>query len=491
MVNENVAAIYKKIINSYFDNNNYQESYRLGYHFSPPLGWMNDPNGLCYYNGEYHIYFQHIYPINDKEWSPMGWGHASTKDFKNYTIHPMAIYADESGMAWSGSCVYDEHNTSGFFKDGGGLVAAYTRTLPEIYWQKISIAHSSDGIVFTDYENNPVLPNTDFIQNFRDPKVFYHEPTKRWIMIIAGGTARFYESKDLKNWTFLSKNEDIFSECPDFFPLPVDGDKSNIKWVFMLGGRFHQQKKCAYCIGSFDGTKFTVEAGPFDLNHGADIYAPQSFANIYGKVLWIYWMDFWTNKDRPYQHQSVPYELSLKTIDGVGVRLVQTPSTLLHSLREDSIEAENINLDKPYAPDIVSNQYEMHAQLKCKAGSFKIELLKSANETVVLEYNRADNTLTLDRSQSGNMKILEDSPKVFTAPLLANRDDIDLTILVDRGSVEVFVNGGEDVITALVYPDEKDKTLLFSSSGDTVLKNLKLYKLSSIKVNKSKEFEEG
>ena len=265
----------------------YSEPYRPQYHYTPVEGWTNDPNGLTFFNGEWYLFAQHTGTFSQQQ----AWGQAVSTDLLHWKHLPIAIWPDEHGAIWSGSAVIDEHDTSGFFDGKAGMVCIFTYFDPS---RMAANRRASPTVPMADISplmrKNPVIPQLRYQEgqpddkDFRDPKVFWHEPTKRWIMVVAGGTLRFYSSPNLRDWTFESINSDIHTECPDFFPMAIDGDAAQTKWVLSGGGRW-------YRTGSFNGHKFTPDSGEIRFNYGPDAYASQSWDSAPdGRRLMISWM---------------------------------------------------------------------------------------------------------------------------------------------------------------------------------------------------------
>jgi fructan beta-fructosidase len=283
----------------------YTEPFRPQYHFSPPAGWMNDPNGLLYYEGEYHLYYQAI-PHTHESKGPKHWGLALSRDLVHWQPMPIALYPDELGEIWSGSAVVDWHNSSGLQSGREKvLVALYTSRTEAA--QQQSLATSNDrGRSWTKYEGNPVISNSEY-KDFRDPKVFWHPPTDRWIMIlVAGHQVMIYTSTNLKAWEFASQfgaDEDeggTIWECPDLFPLAVDGNEAEKKWVMLvslLGAAPNGGTATRYFVGDFDGRSFTNASPPQTvqwLDYGCDNYATITFSDVpHGRRLGIGWMSNW------------------------------------------------------------------------------------------------------------------------------------------------------------------------------------------------------
>ena len=286
----------------------YSERFRPQFHFSPKSNWMNDPNGLIFENDRYHLFYQ-FYP-DSTVWGPMHWGHATSEDLTHWTHQPIALYPDSLGYIFSGSAVMDYKNSSGLGSENQpAIVAIYTYHNMEYErsgrndYQTQGIAFSLDhGMTWEKYDGNPVIKNPG-IKDFRDPKVFWHEPTQKWILIlVAGDNARIYNSKNLIDWTFLSDfghNEGAHGgvwECPDLFPLTTDqGDQ---KWVLIISinpGGPQGGSATQYFVGDFDGQKFTAAQKESKwLDFGRDNYARVTYNDApEGKRILMGWMSNW------------------------------------------------------------------------------------------------------------------------------------------------------------------------------------------------------
>ena len=324
-------------------SSHYHEPQRPQFHFSPPQMWMNDPNGMVYYKGEYHLFYQH-YP-EDKVWGPMHWGHAVSKDLVYWRNLPIALYPDSLGLIFSGSAVIDWKNTSGFGINGQPpMVAMFTHHLMagekagRSDFQYQSIAYSNDaGRSWTKYKGNPVIPNPG-IRDFRDTKVIWHEGSKQWIVVLAAqNQVRFYGSPDLKNWTFLSNfgaehgNHGGVWECPDFFPLKVSGSNQT-KWVLLQSinpGGPNGGSATQYFVGEFDGKSFRNDNAPDKvlwIDWGRDNYAGVTWSDApAGRRLFMGWMSNWDYAQNVPTHPwrsatTVARELSLRqTSEGLRV----------------------------------------------------------------------------------------------------------------------------------------------------------------------------
>ncbi|MWA15184.1 GH32 C-terminal domain-containing protein [Streptomyces sp. BA2] len=250
------------------DTSPYSETYRPQFHFTPKKNWMNDPNGLVYYKGEYHLFYQ--YNPNGNSWGDMSWGHTVSKDLVRWKELPLALSHDDKEAVFSGSAVVDWNNTTGFgTKKNPPMVAIYTSAYKDTGIQAQSLAYSTDrGRTWTKYKGNPVIDLGS--KEFRDPKVQWHAPTKSWLMTVSLSTehkVQFYSSKNLKDWKLLSDFGPAGAtggvwECPDLFPLPVDGDKKRTKWVLVVNinpGGIAGGSAAQYFVGDFDGKKFTAD----------------------------------------------------------------------------------------------------------------------------------------------------------------------------------------------------------------------------------------
>lgn len=457
----------------------YNEVYRPQYHFTPVGNWMNDPNGLVYYQGMYHLFYQ--YNPAAMVWGPMHWGHAVSTDLVHWQTLPIALFPDDAGDIWSGSIVADTTDSSGFFNGGSGLVAIYTaaHTVP----QQQSIAYSKDGgTTWTKYAGNPVIPNPG-VADFRDPKVFWYAPTQRWIMIVAGGTVRFYSSPDLKTWTSESQLTEQ-TECPDLFPLPVDGNVQHQEWVLSLGGR-------SYELGTFNGHTFSKTAGPFTVDFGADFYAAQSYSNIPtsdGRRIWIGWMDNWDYAQQtptaPWRGaMTVPRSLSLKTF-AEGVRLVQTPVTELQGLRgqHTSLDSQKITAGSHTLAAVSGDTLDITAQFHIgTASEFGLAVRTGTGQQTTIGYDVSARQLFVDRTQSGTSSFSGSFAARHVAALVPNNNTVKMRILVDRSSVEVFGDDGHVVFTDQIFPDASSQGVqVYATGGSVTLSSLDAYQVNSI-----------
>ena len=468
-------------------------------HYYPREKWMNDPNGLVYFQGEYHLFYQ--YNPEAMVWGPMHWGHAVSNDMVRWEHLSIALYPDELGTIFSGSIVVDWKNTSGFFKDAPGLVAVFTHHGAD--GQRQSIAWSKDrGRTWVKYEGNPVLERPGY-KDFRDPKVFWFEPQCKWIMILAcGDRAGIYASLDLKAWEHLCDFGPITGlgdgvwECPDLFQLPVSDNTGNMKWVLKVDisdGAVAGGSGGVYFIGKFDGGSFTLEEGQSFhwIDYGKDFYAAQSFSDIPeadGRRIWIAWMNNWkyANLIPAENHRgtmSIPRKLALRNSAIDGIKLVQTPVEELASYRT-SIYQESGFVLMPGECRILENVCSDTTEIIVEFGSgtdsrLVMEVRRGEEEKIIIGYSALNSELSVDRTLSGRTEFSPDYAEVHKAMLESVDNKVKLHIVLGRCSVEVFGNDGEVVITDLIFPCEESRGFMIYSIEELVtIDYLSVYKLS-------------
>jgi fructan beta-fructosidase len=468
--------IASEIVSS--DTANYLEKHRPQLHFSPPAKWMNDPNGMVFHNGEYHLFYQY-YP-DSTVWGPMHWGHAVSKDLVRWTHLPIALYPDSLGYIFSGSAVVDKANTSGFGTvDKPPLVAIFTyhdnakEKAGAIDYQSQGIAYSNDdGRTWTKYPSNPVLKNQG-IRDFRDPKVFWHEGTNKWIMILAvKDHVELWNSPNLREW---SKSSDFgvdygahggVWECPDLFQLPVRGT-ADTKWVMLVSinpGGPNGGSATQYFIGDFDGRKFEAAVAKTDtswIDYGPDNYAGVTWSNApENRKIFLGWMGNWDYaQEVPTEvwrsATTAPRDLELiSTKQGYRIASHIAPEfvsaaqpTEIFNVAEimDSIRL-NPDANDDFSTCILSGEIE--------GGSFNVQFYNSLEQRVVIGYDVERNEFYIDRSNSGNTDFAPDFVKKASAPRFSNTHTIPFTIVSDHASVEVFFDDGLSVMTAIFFPDE-------------------------------------
>ena len=480
----------------------YVERYRPQYHFTPAVNWMNDPNGLVYYKGEYHLFYQYN-PLGIT-WGHMSWGHAVSTDLVHWRHLPVPIPEENGVMAFSGSAVVDWNNTSGFGRGGEPpLVAIYTGHREGN--QSQYIAYSTDrGRTWTRYAGNPVLDIG--VADFRDPKVFWYAPNKRWVMVVALSPQRklqFYGSPDLKRWTQLSEFGPAAAvggvwECPDLFELPVDGDTQKTRWVLIVNlnpGAIAGGSGTQYFVGDFDGSRFTTAASgstPATLwaDYGKDFYAAVSWSDIPprdGRRVWIGWMNNWQYGDKiptsPWRSaQSVPRTLALRT-SGEGIRLVQQPVSELRRLRtmHRSLGPRTIREGTTTLTGISGRSLEIIAEFDVgTATELGFKVRTGRDEETVIGIDRRVGQLFVDRTRSGEVGFHPEFSGRHTAPLRVSNGRVRLHILVDWSSVEVFAGAGESVITEQIFPSpESNGVALYARGGTARLRSLDAWALRS------------
>jgi fructan beta-fructosidase len=464
-----------------------------GYHFSPPAHWLNDPNGLVYHDGEYHLFYQ--YNPHDTVWGPMHWGHAVSRDLVHWQHLPIALYPDEHGMIFSGSAVVDEHNTAGFGRNA--LVAIFTYNKDRIETQ--NIAFSTDrGRTWEKYAGNPVIPHPGDRKDIRDPKVFWHND--HWVMVLAAGDqVLFYVSPNLKDWEVSGNfgggfgSTDGVWETPDLFPLPVNASDSS--WVLTVGvgnGAYAGGSGTQYFIGDFDGRTFT-SLNPKEtvlwMDHGADFYAPQSWNNEpNGRRITLGWMSNWQYaRETPAETWrgmfSLPRELSLAKTEN-GLRLAQAPLRELKNLRDERYHWQNETL-KPgvnLLEGITGDCFEILAELEInpQAAMVGFRLRLGETEYTLVGFDVQRQQLVLDRQRSGAVEFHESFAAMHSVKLQRTDDVLRLHIFLDRYSVEVFAEDGCVVMTDLIFPSASSRRLeLFVAGGEIKLNRLDVYRLEA------------
>ncbi len=469
----------------------YDEPFRPQYHFSPPEKWMNDPNGLVYSQGIYHLFYQY-YP-DDIVWGPMHWGHATSKDMLHWKNKPIALYPDANGLIFSGSAVVDFKNTSGLgTEENPPLVAIFTYHDMEkekaggVDFQTQGIAYSLDnGESFTMYAGNPVLLNTEF-RDFRDPKVFWDDRSGQWVMaLVAGDHLRLYRSDNLLEWTFMSRfGEDQGAhggvwECPDLFELPIAGTNES-KWVLLISinpGAPNGGSGTQYFVGDFDGTTFTTAQEKIKwLDWGTDNYAGVTYNHTPdGDRIFIGWMSNWDYaRDTPTEvwrsAMTLPRTLDLAIIEGDYSLLNYPIEAVTSLLSENSLEDLDIAAaSQETIPLGDGNQCEV--RFTTAATDFEMTFNNDAGEQLTLRMEGDKKRLTLDRSQSG----IADFKATFGSAQLMPMDhlpegEVELRVLLDASSVEVFVNKGQYVMTSQLFPINSYTDLTIANSGSTPVK---------------------
>lgn len=476
-----------------FDMTN-KEMFRPVYHHTPVYGWMNDPNGMFYKDGVYHLYFQ--YNPYGSVWGNMHWGHSTSTDLMHWNFEGCAIVPDAWGAIFSGSCVVDHNNTAGFGK--GAVVAFYTsaKATPWGDVQSQSMAYSLDnGKTFTKYEGNPILTSSE--KDFRDPKVFWYAPGKHWVMMLAVGQhMEIYSSVNLKEW----KKESEFGamqgahggvwECPDLVEIPVEGTREK-KWVLICnlnpGGPFGGSA-AQYFVGSFDGKKFVNESPTQTkwMDWGKDNYATVTWNNAPdGRCIALGWMSNWqyANNVPTRQYRSantLARDLTLYR-EGQELYLKSTPSVEVKKARGEKVSISSFKVSDKHEVMLFNDgqgAYEIEMVIQ-NAGASKIgfALLNEKGEKVDMYYDLNRKLFVMDRSESGIVDFSRDFPAVTVAPVNTDKE-LTLRLFVDCSSVEAFGEDGKFVMTNLVFPSVPYRKMsLESDKNGYVVKSLNVYKL--------------
>lgn len=489
------ALCWKELkLSGSFDMAN-KESFRPVYHHTPAYGWMNDPNGMFYKDGLYHLYFQ--YNPYGSVWGNMHWGHSTSTDLMHWKFEGCAIVPDAWGAIFSGSCVVDHENTAGFGKEA--VVAFYTsaKSTPWGDIQMQSMAYSLDnGKTFTKYEGNPILTSSE--KDFRDPKVFWYAPGKHWVMILAVGQhMEIYSSVNLKEW----KKESEFGamqgahggvwECPDLVEIPVEGTREK-KWVLICnlnpGGPFGGSA-AQYFVGSFDGKKFVNESPTQTkwMDWGKDNYATVTWNNAPdGRCIALGWMSNWqyANNVPTRQYRSantLARDLTLYR-EGQELYLKSTPSVEVKKARGKKVSIPSFKVSEKH--EIVNlfeekqGAYEVEIVIQ-NAGASKIAfcLLNDKGEKVSMYYDLNRKQFVMDRSESGTVDFSKDFPAVTVAPVNVDKK-LTLRLFVDRSSIEAFGEDGKFVMTNLVFPSQPYVKMCFEADKNGyAVKSLNVYKL--------------
>jgi fructan beta-fructosidase len=474
----------------------YQEEHRPQFHYSPQKNWMNDPNGMVFFDGEYHLFYQH--DKYDKVFGDMSWGHAISTDLVHWKEYSKAIVpdGDSLGLIFSGSAVVDKNNTAGF--GANALVAFYTSTNPK---QQQSMAYSTDkGRTWTKYKGNPIIKNEegDLVpDDFRDPKVMWHEESQKWIMSLAvKDHVEFWSSKNLKEWAKESEFGQQLGahggvwECPDLFELPVDGNTNNKKWVLLVSmnpGGPNGGSATQYFVGNFDGKNFTpIQTGTLWIDYGTDNYAGVTYSNIENRAIAIGWMSNWQYAGKvptqPWRGaDTFPRELSLKTADN-NIYLTSTPVKELDQIINGSQSIQNIDVKGSYDLPVEIKSYNGKLLLQFKSEQieeYSVVLSNNLGEELVIGYDKQANHYYIDRTKAGKTDFEKGFGKRHVAPRLSKDDQTDVTILIDAASVELFADKGLTVMTDIFFLNKTmDKVSIKSSNG------IKIKELSYSKVER-------
>ncbi|MCB8925450.1 MAG: glycoside hydrolase family 32 protein [Ardenticatenaceae bacterium] len=478
-----------------------REPFRPHFHFTPPQNWLNDPNGMVYFEGEYHLFYQ--YHPHSTVWGPMHWGHAVSQDLIHWEHLPIALAPDEKGMIFSGSAVIDWANTAAFGPQAMIAIFTYHQDDPRAEVQ--GIAYSVDnGRTWTKYAGNPVLTPATPLHDFRDPKVFWYQAADKaghWVMALAAGNEiLFYTSPDLKKWTPSGRFGNGYGsvrgvwETPDLFRLPIVG-REDTRWVLTVGvgeGAPAGGSGMQYFVGTFDGQTFTSENAADTIlwaDYGADFYAAQSWNGApNGRKLWLAWMNNWLYaRDIPTGTwrgaMTLPRELTLADTSS-GLRLKQTAVPELHQLRRGHHAWQDVTLlpEQPFRPDVQGQRLEILLEMATpkEASSLGLRLCVGDEEATVLRYAPESSTLYVDRTQSGQSDFYAGFAAAHLARLEPTTDRLKLHIFVDHSSVEIFANDGLVTFTERIFPSAGSTGIVLFCEGTAVtVHKLEIYELAA------------
>lgn len=478
----------------------YHEQYRPQVHFSPKEKWTNDPNGMVYYKGVYHLFFQH-YP-GSSVWGPMHWGHATSKDLVHWHQEPIALYPDSLGYIFSGSAVVDYHNTSGFGKNGQvPIIAIFTHHDPmgskekRNDFQNQSLAYSLDeGKTWIKYAGNPVLKNPG-ITDFRDPKVMWYEPQKKWVMTLATkDRITFYSSPDLKSWkkeSEFGKEEGAHGgvwECPDLFSLDDQGKKVWVLIVNLNPGGPNKGSATQYFLGNFDGNKFVSNSTDTKwLDYGPDEYAGITWSNTGNRKIFLGWMSNWMYANLVpsvvwRNAMTIPRELQIKHV-GKELFITSLPVREMNKIQLNSIIDSNVKVSGDF--DLFNKTGKLNVPCRFnirldEIRSFSMVASNDKGEKLIIGYDKELNQYFIDRSASGRTDFQKEFAAKHAAPRITNNKKMNLTLILDESSAELFADDGLTVMTEICFP-EKPYNKIDVETNDTVLfKKIEYTELKSI-----------
>jgi len=484
-----------------YENEIFNETHRPQFHFSPPTQWMNDPNGMVFHQGIYHLFYQH-YP-DSNVWGPMHWGHAVSRDLIHWEHKPIALFPDEHGYIFSGSAVADVNNTSGLgSSDNPPLVAIFTYHDPEGNkadrndFQTQGIAYSLDGgDTWKKYEKNPVLDNPG-IRDFRDPKVIRYEPGDNWIMVLAvSDHVSFYSSDDLINWKFESDFGDSFGahggvwECPDL--IRIDDPAGTDKWLLLVSinpGGPNGGSATQYFVGEFNGNSFL----PLDsiqrwVDYGADNYAGVTWANIQDRKVFLGWMSNWlyatvvpTGKWR--SAMTLPRELKLLHESG-AYYLAFTPVKEYENIRSGIYDIKEKKIKEPLIVNAISGLEDGLFEIDMRIDSpsdVKIEVGNKLGEKIVIGYLREEQKYYIDRTKSGKTNFNDQFSAIHYAPRISRNKELEMKLIFDVASIELFADQGLTVMTDIFFPSEEYSQIHIIPEEETNFNYLKILDIESI-----------
>ena len=479
---------------------NRAEMHRPQIHFSPKAHWINDPNGMVFHKGVYHLFFQY-YP-DSTIWGPMHWGHATSTDLVHWQEQPIALYPDSLGYIFSGSAVVDKMNTSGLGKNGKPpLVAIFTHHDPvgekekRNDFQYQSIAYSIDnGKTWVKYAGNPVLKNPG-ITDFRDPKVMWYEPQKKWVMTLATKDhITFYSSPDLKNWTKESEfGKEIGAhggvwECPDLFVLDDNGKKVWVLIVNLNPGGPNGGSSTQYFLGDFDGKTFTSSHTDTRwLDYGPDDYAGITWSNTGNRKIFIGWMSNWMYANlvptKTWRNATtLARELKLVHV-GKDLLIASEPVKELSKIQSKPVVVQNFrvtnNIDLAKKTGRIKFPCRLNITLE-EIKDLSLVIANEAGEELVIGYDKQQNQYFIDRSRSGKTDFHKEFAARHVAPRFTSKSSMNISLLIDVSSVELFADDGLTVMTSVFFPNKPYNKIIIQSADAANIKKLEYISLNSI-----------
>lgn len=477
---------------AFAQNKLYQEPYRPQYHFTTPQNWINDPNGLVYANGVYHLFYQSNPFAN--VWGHMTWGHAVSTDLIHWQQMPIAIKEENGIMAFSGSAVLDANNSSRFsVNNTQPLVAIYTGHTDTLQTQNLAFSNDK-GITWTKYKGNPVLDYHK--KDFRDPNVFWYQPKQQWIMALSfpnDHQVGLFASKNLQQWQQISTFGPVGDtsgvwECPDLMQVPIEGQPGKYKWVLFTS----QNATMQYFVGEFNGVNFTNE-NPintiFKQDYGTEYYAAVAYHTTPDKQpIAIGWVNNWFYANdiptTPWKGaMALPRKLSVKKVNNQW-QLVQQPVNNMGSLRGVKSSFNNIKVGTiGFTLPIKSQVFEMDCVIKPSSGETGIKMAVGNGQYFTIGYNAVTQTLFTDRSHVGTISFNKnyDSLAICKAKVSLINGKLKLHIYYDKSIVEVYANNGSAVFTVQLFPDAINNAIeLYTSGGNAFFERIEFWKMNSI-----------
>ena len=478
--------------------NKFNDTYRPQYHYSAPENWINDPNGLVFFDGEYHLFCQHNPFAN--HWGPMYWGHAVSNDMLHWKHLPIALEPDEFGTIFSGCCVVDYEDCSGLFDGKPGLVAIYTAHKDVENKHPIEtqcLAYSKDkGRTWIKYENNPIMtpPNTPDAYDYRDPKIIYDKDKKEWLMALGGGFYRFYKSKDLINWNLICETK-IFEEFPDIAYLDVENEPGK-KYLLIAEAGFR------YMLAHFEGNELIVDQGELKADYAEGCQAAQTFFNITdGRTIWMAWLrDGSRGPTSPWRcSYSIPKELKLLKMKDGSIRLIQEPIKELDSLCKNIFSLKDSKVTK--YTNVLENVKGRHLDIRVAVKDLEnvnvlnLKLFKDENgRHTLVRFDFKQHMMFVDYTGALDPQYddLQTSFPDYTCPepikvrgtcynaYFEKPEELSFRVLLDRSSVEVFVKDTDLEFSYCCYPRECADGLELTSDGDYTVKQLDVYEVESV-----------